>query len=535
MLIKIIKKTTTKKIYLILLITVLTVLSSLNLFHDGIIINHDINFHLHRILAISNNIKIGKIIPVYYNYLNGFGYGNGLFYPDIFLYFPAFLKYIGFTIEYSYKIFVILINFTSIYTMYLCVKKITNSNKSAYISMILYSCSTYRLIDLVDRGALGETIAFAFIPLVILGIHEILYGNYKNGFYLTIGLSGVCLSHVISFYLTCIFVLLAIIINSKCLKDKKRFKSLLANLLLSIMITCFFWTPLLEQIISNEFNIDACQPIFEAIIPVFVLFIDFPVAQNLKNWYPSGIGLIYYYGIFIFIKSLIKNKFKCNNRFLLTLFILSIIFMVITCCTFIWKIDIFYNSFKFIQFPWRFNIVLTPLLTVAFSIMLKDIKLNTVLKTFLIYTIVIFLANEVLYSTNIYSKEVTKEEIMTGEYLPKNFNYNLIYNYKNDKIKTNRNNNILNIEILKKTNNIEVPLIYYKGYKACNEECYEVYKTDNGLVGIKIDSNTINLNVWYNGTNIYNITKYISPISTLLLIYIIIKRILEKRKHNEKI
>ena len=72
-----------KKLFIVFIIS-LTLLSSFNLFHKGIILSHDINFHLHRILALTDNLRIHKYIPVYYNYLDGFGYGNGLFYPDTF-------------------------------------------------------------------------------------------------------------------------------------------------------------------------------------------------------------------------------------------------------------------------------------------------------------------------------------------------------------------------------------------------------------------------------------------------------------------
>ena len=70
----------------------LMLLSSVNIFRSGLIAGDDINFHIHRIMAIVDNIKIGRYVPVYFNYLNGFGYGN-VFYPDLFLFIPALFKY----------------------------------------------------------------------------------------------------------------------------------------------------------------------------------------------------------------------------------------------------------------------------------------------------------------------------------------------------------------------------------------------------------------------------------------------------------
>ena len=510
---KYLKNQKIKKLYLPLFIFALSILTAANIFRVGMVYADDLSFHFYRIMAIVDNIKIGKYVPVYFNYLNGFGYANGLFYPDLFIIIPAFLNYIGLHITTAYKIFVILINFAAIYTMYLCVYKISKEKKCAYIGMTLYAISNYRLIDFVERGALGEMLSFIFIPLVILGLYEILYDNEKKGYYLSIGLSGLCFSHVISFYMTCIFTVAILIINIKQLKDKKRLKTLIINIVIPMLITMHFWLPMLEQILSDKFSFSTNVKIFENIVPPIALLIDYPLVKIFKVYLPAGIGLIYY----IYIIKMLKLSKK--DKFMLTITLMGIISIIFCSVKILWKIGIIYKLLSIIQFPWRFYMFSTIFLIISFSVMLKDVKITKNMKIYFIYTSLICVLNIILHFNVFTLIGPISNDIMFGEYMPENATIETIINYNSKDITYERNNNILNVTVIKNKETVELPLLYYRGYKACNDKCYEVFKTENGLVGVKINNEKTDLKVWYNGTKIYNITKYISIAGVVLLIY----------------
>lgn len=510
---KIYGKINSSRTYFVLFIVILTLLSSINIFRRGIIYGDDLNFHIHRIIGIVDNIRIKRYVPVYFNYLNGFGYGNGLFYPDIFLFIPALLNYIGIELFTSLKIFIIIINLISIYSMYLCVHKITKEKKCAYISMILYAIANYRLIDFTSRGSLGEMIAFAFIPLVILGLYYIFFDNEKKGYYLSIGLSCVCFSHVISFYLTTFTVVIFIILNIKQLKEKTRLKFLIFYVILAMLITSHFWLPMIEQLFLGKFNIGVNKKIYESIIPFYFILLDIPF-NIVTDYYISGIGLIYYVSLIRYLKTIKQDKF------LYTIMLLSTICTLLVCFKPIWKINLVYKLFSVIQFPWRFYIISTVLFIIGFSIIFKYIKFDKFARLSIIYLASIFSINSIIYSFDGCIDRPLTDEIMVGEYLPENFDRSIIYNYDNKKIEYEKNNNILNVKIIKKSESIELPLIYYKGYKACNDEkCYDVFKTDKGLVGVTLNNDVKDLKVWYEGTKIYKITKYTSIIGIAVLIY----------------
>ena len=211
-----------RKNIFITLIT-LTIISSITLFLiPNMSRGHDLFFHLSRISAIKDNLNLGIVGGyIYPNYLGGYGYGNPLFYPDLFLYIPAFFSYLGLNLITSYKVFIFIINFVSIYTMFFTVKQITKNKKCALISSVVYGFSAYRLVDVFTRAALGESLAFIFGPLVILGIYEIIYDDYKKFYILVIGMSGLIFSHLISTYMIGITLVILCIINVKNFGKKK--------------------------------------------------------------------------------------------------------------------------------------------------------------------------------------------------------------------------------------------------------------------------------------------------------------------------
>lgn len=520
---KIYNKIIYKKIYILLLLLILTVINSFNLFRDGLPMGHDYVFHIYRIKGLSDNIKLGIINPVYFNCLEGFGYANGLFYPDIFLYIPAILNVLGINLITSFKIFIFLINFLSIASMYICVKNITKKKYTSIIGAILYALCIYRFTDTYIRFAIGECLTFIFIPIFILGIYELFYNENKKSYYLTIGLIGVLFSHVITFYLTCILFIVFIIINIKKLKDKKILKNLLINIFISILITSSFWLPFLEQIISQSFSFKEYSPVNENIVPIIGLFMDFPIHGIFTNWLPPGIGFCYYIILYYIIKY--KNNLLKKDKFFKIIVILGIISLIFVTFSLLWKIPIIYKILSIIQFPWRFYMFAQIFMIISTCILFKYNKNVKLINIVIIYSAIIFMMNMIIVNNKMHIEAIrTVQQIGFGEYLPKESDEDMIYNYKNENIDYKRVDQYTIINIKNNDKEVEAPLIYYKGYKACDsKKCYKTYKTANGLLGIELDSNTKELKISYEGTFIYKISKYISLLGIIIYVAYLIK------------
>jgi uncharacterized membrane protein len=119
------------------------------LLKDGIPFGNDASFHLSRVVSIAEGLKNGIFLPgVYADYFNGYGYGNGLFYPDFFLYIPAVLSLLGMPAITAYKAFLILLTGAMACTMYLSVKSVWRSDFAASASTVLYLLCSFHTTDL---------------------------------------------------------------------------------------------------------------------------------------------------------------------------------------------------------------------------------------------------------------------------------------------------------------------------------------------------------------------------------------------------
>ena len=529
----IIDKVVSKKRNIVLFLILLTAISSITLFLiPNMSRGHDLAFHLSRISAIKDNMKLGIIGGyIYPNYLGGYGYGNPLFYPDIFLYIPAFLSYCGLSVITSYKIFLIIINFFSILTMYITVKGITNNKKAALISSALYGFAAYRLVDMFTRAALGETIAFVFAPLVIYGIYEIIYNDYKKFYILVIGMSGLILSHLISSYLIIILLVILCLINIKrLLNEKKRILYIVISASVTILLVGYYIFPMFEQMLSNKFwfnNLDETSKLLERSLPIWTIFFEFPNHVLTKLWIPTGIGISFLITIYYFIKN-----YKSVSKFTRVCFIIAIAFIVLATKIFPW--NLMQSTMSVIQFPWRFYFIGTLLLSVGSGLLFNEIKsnINNKIKLILIVSLIPVLSIGTLnfFEENI--KSIGEYDISFGEYMP--INAKKEYIQKRGDIITSsypfeyslkRNGLELEIEFVnnKNTNKLELPLLYYKGYAAnTNDEKIEVYETSNGLVGVDIKSKEGKLTVKYLGTKIQHMSKFISIFTFIIFITLLV-------------
>lgn len=533
---KLIDKVVSNKRNIILFLTLLTIISSITLFLiPNMSRGHDLAFHLSRISALKDNLKLGIIGGyIYPNYLGGYGYANPLFYPDLFLYIPALLSYFGLSVITSYKIFLFLISFISILTMYITVKGISKSIKCALISSILYGFAAYRLIDVFTRAALGEMLAFVFAPLVIYGIYEIVYGDYKKYYLLVIGMSCLILSHLISTFVIGIILVIFFFVNIKKLwNEKNRILYIVISALITLGITAYFIFPMLEQMMSGKFlfnNLNETSKLMEYSLPLWSVFFEIPNLVINKLWIPTGIGI----GFLLLIYYYIKNFKKCSS-FIHFCFITAILFII--CSTNIFPWNLFQNILFPIQFPWRLYFISVLLLSIGGGVLISKIKLDTnkTVVEFFVICLIPVINIGILNFNEQNIKEVGEYDISFAEYMPVKGNKEYILE-RGDIITSTypldlsfvRNGLNLEISFSNNTNDnsIELPLLYYKGYKAIiNDKELEVYESDNGLVVVNIGStNKGVINVNYGGTEVQLISKTISLIFVICFIMLIIKQ-----------
>lgn len=539
----IITKIGEKKFYHIFIVFFL-LCSIIQIFIPGIPFGHDMSFHLSRIEGITDGLKNG-IFPVliYPGYLSGYGYANGIFYPDIFLYIPAFLHLLGLSTITSCKILLLFITIGIWFSMYFTVKKITKSEYAATMISVLYLMSSYRITDMWVRLALGETITFVFLPLVVLGLYELLYNDPKEWKYLTIGLVGVVLSHLLSGLLCIIVVAVFGLCNLKKLwKEKDRVKYSLIAGFLSLGITAFFTGPLIEVMTSDTFlyqtYFDGNLMVERSVHPL-VTILEIP--SRMLPWVPQGIGIVFIYLFYRFIRVKIVDD---NQRKFKNICIISgVVFLFTSTSLFPWKI--FGKILGMLQFPWRFYILVTVLLLLGFAILLKEKITSSRSRTHTMIVLSMFSMFTFMVGTyytlraDLFHGE-KKYGITWGEYVPVDVDITQ-YEQRGEIITSNHDIEVnfekkgTTMEVHYQNNEstdtyLELPLLYYKGYEVASDdnENFLITKGNNGMVRVYLTKQEGSFHIYYGITIVRKISIGISIICLSIFMVLFWKSLKKK-------
>ena len=229
---------------LLLTLSGILLLSSLPLLTNGIAWGHDMPFHLMRIEAIANELRMLNI-PVRMSsiYMDGAGYPVSIYYGDLLLYIPALLRLSGFSVTTAYKFYIFIINVGTVIITYFCMDKIFKNKSIACLTSLAYCTSSYRLVNIYVRTAVGEYSAMMFLPLIALAIYRIYTDNVddyktyrKNALFLALGMTGVIGCHILS---TEMVVFVLAVISVGLLKLTLR-KNTIRVYIRAVLYTCAF-------------------------------------------------------------------------------------------------------------------------------------------------------------------------------------------------------------------------------------------------------------------------------------------------------
>lgn len=158
---------------------------------------------------VSQNSAIGVAINSLYPWLTGLIF----IIPNLIFQNPIWGLAAGFLI----------LNIITISTAKSLMSYISSSRIIIYTGVVIYQFNNYHFIDLYSRSAFGESIAYAFIPLVFLGILQI-YDAKKTGFLvLGLGMGLLIDTHIISFIFG-LFIIFISILHRCVTKNMTRHK-----------------------------------------------------------------------------------------------------------------------------------------------------------------------------------------------------------------------------------------------------------------------------------------------------------------------
>lgn len=346
--------------------------------------------------------------------------------------------------------------------------------------------------------------------------------------------------------LTAIMAFIYLCVNIKKLKNKEIIKKLLINIILIILISAFFWIPLLETYNFAEYEVyqkeamATKESLINSGLELKQLFIT---SKDSTYVYEIGPHIIIMMILSIFvIKKVIKKEYKKEYILFLILGILSI-FM--STKYFPWQI--FNEKVSIIQFTWRMLVFSDFFFAIICAInmenIIKRVKIIDVVFIFIISlvycNIMIPINNEILEINEWDIGSVTERKnewivgMGRGEYLPVNSNKNREYILERENTievlkgsaqiqSLEKNGQKLNakVEIFKDNTILEFPYIYYPGYKIkINNEEIKSFESPNGFLAISLNKlNESIIEVNYEETILMKTSKVMSIIGIILFI-----------------
>ena len=362
--------------------------------------------HIARLMGTMQSIEEGQVIPVIMsNFCNGFGYSWNFFYSPITAYIPLIFSIFTNSFELMLKLFIVLVGFLSGIAMYEFVNKISPNRWAGLLSAIIYMCAPYRLTDMYMRMAVSELTSFIFLPIVFHGMYNLFNicseetniqdkninglddenklnkrKYLKNSLLLTLGASGLILTHSVIAMYTAIICFIFLLINIKTLKNKQVLKALAINILLILLITSFYTVPLLEHKLTTDYEVfkPGRMERTDALIYYKVDLMNLIYTGN--NTMSYEIGLVNIIGLVLTI--LVHKKIDKNIRKLYWFSLVAGIVCVIMSLR-IFPFEKLPAILKMLQFTFRLlefsSFFFAVVAGINYSLAIKDFKLRDVL------------------------------------------------------------------------------------------------------------------------------------------------------------
>lgn len=532
----------------------------------------DMIYQLERIEGLKDSIKEGIFLPrIYERFFYGYGYGSPLFYSDFYFIIPALLRVAGFSATQSLKLFIILIVTVNYFTSFCCFRAVFKKFDAAFLGTILLVLSQYYLMDLSLRIGLGEYIAAIFVPVLFLGIYDYFVNDARKVYLFGIAFGGMLLAHTIMVFLGAIITILAFVIaliSKKYRKNVfvgKNVLRLCLTALATLAVTAFYFIPMLEQMAFGRFGFNTPWTNIGDFVPS-LLTIFYPKGSMFFVC-EGGIGVaIWAFLLYCMIVFCVNRKRESNATEGFFLILMGIVMSVMLTNVFPWKV--FNNSImNSIQFTFRFlPYVLNLMVFGGVSVWNKEER-NLTSRLALIGILLLAVGFGIYQNVGVDIDEATytfDDEFLNssgtlyvgrGEWMPEVLEVEAFLQrlatepemlegidyvkYESKEMGTfeRQGGNTYAFDIFGDTQEVTVPLIYYKGYRAFikegNSKIYLNVKADEeGFVEILNESHLDGrVCLKYFGTPVQKISVWVSVFTVLSLIGALFWK--GKRKSNE--
>ena len=493
-------------------------------------------YHLHRIEGVKDGLLGGQFpVRLEPKWLYDHGYADAIFYCNTFLYFPAILRLLGFTVTAAYNAYCILMNIATVWISYYCFGRMMQNRNIGILCSALYSLSVIRTYKLIFSTSIGEASAITFIPLVIYGLYRIFTESPREKAYKTawipimLGVSGLIQTHVLTCEISAFVIIIYCLVYIRKVFCRSTFWTLFKSALFSVLISLWFLVPFLDYYLTQDVHIKYVSGRTIQNTGLYFAHLAFhfwtdgetltSAEAGMQNSHPIGVGLVLMIGIGVFLLLWFSGAFRKKEDtrlpFIKTTALIGVLLLFMSLKIFPWdRIQFLHpvaaSLVSSLQFSNRFLGWGTACLIVVFGYCLKYcLQKNMWFYWTMTALSVIGITTSDMYLLDFLNRDQTYYELYNeegmgsgyisgAEYLIQGTDSGLltfsgpkagdgveIDSYEKDYLRLN----LSCISSADIDSFVELPLLFYKGYMAVNTETKQpmpVFAGDNNKVCVRI-------------------------------------------------
>lgn len=360
----------------LLIIGFAVLLASTPSLKDDLTFSTDMSFHMARLENLKDALLSGQFPARVGGFsYNGYGAATSVFYPDVFLYPFALLLAAGASIQYAIHLYEIATHLSAAAAMYVCAKRIFGDRNTAVCASVLYTLAIYRVMDIYVRGALGEAAAMSLLPLFVLGLWEVVFGDKSRWRLLAVSAVGICLCHVLSTLMCAAFALGVFALFFVRIVRERRLPALMKAGCTAALL-CAFWLVPFAMYSQDGIGADAIIGVYNfcPIAPAQLLLwsegrTSFPLEDKSISRLPAEIGLALLLGTLLLLLVYASAREKRDERMRCALLFAlaggATAWMTTTLFPWSYLHVLTRGMTQTIQFPWRLLTFVDVLLALA--------------------------------------------------------------------------------------------------------------------------------------------------------------------------
>ncbi len=316
-----------KKFSLLLLTAGIAVLPLINMWRPGLYESGDMGSHVIFLISFFHSLQQGVFFPRWSaEFCNGYGYPHMQFFYFLPYYLGSFFHVLGLSFINSIKL-IFSISFIGAGISMFCWLREEFDERAAFVGSIFYLFAPYQLIDLHFTGALGECLAFAIAPLILLCAKKTTVRKQLSRWHIAFVILYIALifTHHIVPILFLPFVLFYFWLCWRLQKKRSGFEFIwiFVSLVIIFSLTAFHWLPI---VLENGLIQQSQMKSFETNYLWQFFFSPWQYGFLFEGHYGEVSPLIGYAQIVVFffaLKIYFTQKIKKNDKVFLRFFLIS--------------------------------------------------------------------------------------------------------------------------------------------------------------------------------------------------------------------